>query len=50
MKIILITLLVTIVLSQNRISIDVYTESLCPDCISFLGNSLTEAVNTPDID
>ncbi|CAK75284.1 unnamed protein product (macronuclear) [Paramecium tetraurelia] len=50
MKFLGLALLFTITLCQSRLSVDVYTESLCPDCMEFLLNSLTEAVDTPDIE
>ncbi|CAD8135685.1 unnamed protein product [Paramecium pentaurelia] len=50
MKILGLALLFTIAFCQSRLSVDIYTESLCPDCMVFLLNSLTEAVDTPDIE
>ena len=50
MKILALSVLLVVLFSQSRLSIDVYTESLCPDCMEFLLNSMTEAVETPDIE
>lgn len=48
-KVILLSLLFAAI-SAQRLTVDIYTESLCPDCITFIKHSLTEALNTEQID
>ena len=42
-------MLLTLV-SAERLTVDVYTESLCPDCIDFIKYSLSEATATENIE
>jgi len=32
--------------NDDKILIEMYTESLCPDCIAFIKNSFSHAINT----
>ncbi len=50
MKIILLISFVLLALSDDRINIDIYAESLCPDCVDFLENSFKKAINVKDFD
>jgi len=34
------------IVNDDKIVIEMYTESLCPDCIAFLKNSFSKAINT----
>ena len=45
--------LIILVLSfaiAERLTIDMYTESLCPDCMGFISTSLKKALATEGID
>jgi len=50
MKALLFALVLTLAFCDDRVQIDMYTESLCPDCIDFVVNSLKIAINTKDFD
>ena len=50
MKIILLLSIVLLALSDDRVNIDIYTESLCPDCVQFLEISFKKAINVKDFD
>jgi interferon gamma-inducible protein 30 len=36
--------------NDDRLTINVYVESLCPGCQEFMTTSLKKALNTPDIE
>lgn len=42
--------LLSLAYSDDRLRVDVYIESQCPDCIRFVQTSLAEALNTADIE
>lgn len=45
----LLLALISVARTQDqRVVLDFYTESLCPDCINFFLNSFQQAVNTPN--
>jgi interferon gamma-inducible protein 30 len=48
LKFFLLSLFVLSCLTDDRVRIEMYTESLCPDCIQFLSTSAVTAFNTKD--
>ena len=50
LKTILFSLLVLSLYADDRVKIEMYTESLCPDCIQFLTTSFKTAFGTQDFD
>jgi interferon gamma-inducible protein 30 len=50
MKIILLISLILLAFSDDRVNIDVYTESLCPDCVEFLEKSFKNAIGVKDFE
>lgn len=44
----LFLILFLVIKSDDRVKIDIYTESLCPDCIEFMEGSFEKAVNLED--
>lgn len=51
-SIILLLLALAFVCADNddRLSVNVYVESLCPGCQEFITTSLKKALNTPEIE
>ena len=49
LKLLVLSLFVLSCFTDDRVKIEMYTESLCPDCIQFLTSSAKTAINTPDI-
>jgi interferon gamma-inducible protein 30 len=54
MKYLLVAILLSVCLSwtisnDDRVLIELYTESLCPDCLSFILSSFKKAITTADI-
>jgi interferon gamma-inducible protein 30 len=54
MKYLLVVILLSVCLSwtapnDDRVRIELYSESLCPDCLNFILGTFKKAVNTADI-
>lgn len=50
MKAVLLICLIATVFCADEVTVDVFIESQCPGCMSFVNNSLKRALATPDFE